>query len=631
MYNLITRLIFLPKHIKKIILILGDAIFFIASVIFSFYSLYGHALYQYKISLSYIAFSTLVFILIFNFFGLYNIIIRYSNLIDFDKWIKSFVCYFFILLISVTLHKTELKISFIIYQTVIAFLFLMSFRVFSFKLLKVYSAKNNKKSDLDCILIYGAGQAGREILGVLQQNSNNHIVGFVDDNKDIQGRSQNNLNIYSPNEISNLIVKNGVTRIILAIPSIKKQRKNEIINSQLIHNIPVSTLPNLNKIISKQYNSTDILNLKIEDLLGREPIIADKKLLSKNITGKIVLVTGAGGSIGSELSRQIIKLMPKKLILLDHSEFSLFSIFSELKLKNPNITKKNNIVPIIGNINFKHEVDRIIENERPFTIYHAAAYKHVGIVEKNILSGIRNNIFGTLNVIKSSINNNVKNFIFISTDKAVRPTNIMGASKRVGELILQALANKNNNIKISIVRFGNVLGSSGSVVPIFKNQIKMGGPVTVSHEEVERYFMTIPEATELVIQASSLSQESGSIFYLDMGEPVKIIDLAKKMINLSGHVVVTDNREVLNGIKIVFTGLNVGEKMFEELIIDGISTATDHPRIFSVKEKFLEWSVLNEIVKKIEIDMKNFSEANILASLKQIVTGFKNTKYTIKK
>ena len=342
------------------------------------------------------------------------------------------------------------------------------------------------------------------------------------------------------------------------------------------------------------------MNLKIEDLLGREPIIADKKLLSKNITGKIVLVTGAGGSIGSELSRQIIRLKPKKLILLDHSEFSLFSIFSELKLKNSNITKKNNIVPIIGNINFKYEIDRIIKNEKPFTIYHAAAYKHVDIVEKNILAGIRNNIFGTLNVIKSSINNNVKNFIFISTDKAVRPTNIMGASKRVGELILQALANKNNNIKISIVRFGNVLGSSGSVVPIFKNQIKMGGPVTVSHKEVERYFMTIPEATELVIQASSLSQESGSIFYLDMGEPVKIIDLAKKMINLSGHLVVTDNRKVLNGIKIVFTGLKVGEKMFEEFIIDGISTSTDHPRIFSVKENFLEWSVLNEIVKIIK-------------------------------
>ena len=603
MYNLITRLIDLPKNIKKIVLIFADSIFFVSSIFFSFYTFYGQDLFHYKISLSYLAFSTLVFIILFNLFGLYNIIVRYSSLIDFEKWLKIFVAYFVILFISINLHKTEIEINFIIYQTLISFLFLTLFRSFSFKILKIYSNKKNKNYNLDCILIYGAGQAGREILGILQQNNKNCIAGFIDDNKNLQGRSQNNINIYSPDKIAGLIKNDRVTRIILAIPSISPQRKTEIINKQLIHNVPISTLPSLKNIISKEFNTTDILNLKIEDLLGRDPIIPDQHLLSKNITNRIVMVTGAGGSIGSELSRQILKLKPKKLILLDHSEFALFSIFNELKIYNSNITEIN-IVPIIGSINFKDDISQIIKNIKPFSIFHAAAYKHVDLVEKNIIAGIRNNILGTLNLIKSSIQNNVKNFVFISTDKAVRPTNIMGASKRVAELILQALAKENNNIKISIVRFGNVLGSSGSVVPIFKDQIRKGGPVTVSHKEVERYFMTIPEATELVIQASSLSQESGSIFYLDMGNPVKIIDLAKKMINLSGHVVATNNENLINGIKIVFTGLKDGEKMFEELIIDGISTTTEHPRIFSVKETFLEWSVLKGIVKKIEIDIK---------------------------
>ena len=623
MYNLVKILINLPKNIKKIILISADSLVFVGSVFLSFITLYGD-FYQYKISLSYLAFSTVIFILLFNFFGLYNIIIRYSSLIDIEKWLKSFIVYFIILFISIHLHKTDIEINFLIYQTLISFLLLILFRVFSFKVLKIYSNKNDQNSNLESILIYGAGQAGREILGVLQENIKNHIIGFIDDNKNLQGRSQNNINIYDPDQVAGLIKNIGTTRIILAIPSISKHRKNEIINNQLIHNVPISALPSLKKIISKEFNTTDILNLNIEDLLGRDPIIPDKNLLSKNITNRIVMVTGAGGSIGSELSRQIVKLKPQKLILLDHSEFALFSIFNELKNYNPNITKDINIFPIISSINFNDDISQIIKSMKPFSIFHAAAYKHVDLVEKNIIAGVKNNVLGTLNLIKSSIQNNVKNFVFISTDKAVRPTNIMGASKRFAELILQALAKESYNIKISIVRFGNVLGSSGSVVPIFKDQIRKGGPVTVTHKDVERFFMTIPEATELVIQASSLSQESGSIFYLDMGKPIKILDLAKKLINLSGHVAVINNKNVNNGIKIIFTGLKHGEKMFEELIIDGISSPTEHPRIFSVKESFLEWIILKGILKKIEIDIKNFSVEGILSSFEKAVAGFKN-------
>ena len=625
MYNLITRLVNLPKNIKKVILILADSLVFIGSVFLSFLTLYGEFLYQYKISLSYLAFTTVIFVILFNIFGLYNIIIRYSSLIDIEKWLKSFVFYFIILFIAINVHKTEIEIKFLIYQTLISFLLLMLFRIFSFKVLKMHSNKNAQNSNSDSILIYGAGQAGREILGILQENSKNHIAGFIDDNQDLQARSQNNINIYSPHKISELIKDNQVTRIILAMPSISKQRKTEIINNQLIHNVPISTLPSLKNIISKEFNTTDILNLKIEDLLGRDPIVPDKNLLSKNITNRIVMITGAGGSIGSELSKQIFILKPKKLILLDHNEFSLFSIFNELKVQNHNTKKNINIVPIIGNISFKDDLSRIIKDIKPFTIFHAAAYKHVDLVEQNIIAGIRNNVLGTLNLIKLSLQNNVENFVFISTDKAVRPTNIMGASKRVAELILQALAKQSYNIKISVVRFGNVLGSSGSVVPIFKDQIKKGGPVTVSDKDVERYFMTIPEAVELVIQASSIAQETGSVFYLDMGRPVKIIDLAKRMINLSGYIAVTKGNNVINGIKIIFTGLKPGEKMFEELIIDGDTNSTDHPRIFSIKESFLEWNILNKIINKLEIDIKEFNIESILTSFEKIVEGYKRS------
>ena len=451
-----------------------------------------------------------------------------------------------------------------------------------------------KHSEKKQIVIYGAGQAGMQLCRFFDNNQEVKVVGFLDDNLDLQSRTLNNIKIYKPEKLNRLLKNKKIDQIILAMPSVKKERKKEILNFLLNFNIPVRTLPNLEKITTKSVHSNDIVSFDIEDLLGREPIYPNKNLLLKNITNKVVLVTGAGGSIGSELSRQIIKLRPKRLLLIDNSEFALFSIYNEIKnIKDNTKMKDIEVSPLLCNVNVYKDLQIIFKKHHPFSIFHAAAYKHVDLVEKNISYAIKNNIFSTLNLIRLSIQLRVKNFIFISTDKAVRPTNIMGATKRVCELILQAFAKKYLKTKISIIRFGNVLGSSGSVVPIFKNQINNGGPVTVSHKNVKRFFMTITEAVELVIQSSSIDQQSGKIFYLDMGEPVKIFDLAKRMINLHGFEAVLNSKKNKNEIQIIFTGLKNGEKMYEELTVDGSPDKTVHPRIFSVEDTFLEWKQLS--------------------------------------
>ena len=619
----------LPKIIKKLILIFLDLSAYSLSVFISFYIYHGSLFYIYNISLTYIAFSTILFFVLANFFGLYNSIIRFSGIKDIEKIFKVFFILFIIMLISLNIHKTDLKFNFLIFQILISLLLITLFRRLSIKLLNLILSTNLLHRKVNKILIYGAGQAGRQLSNLFLESNYEKVVGFIDDNLNLQSRSQNNISIYGPSEIESLVKKNNISKIIIAIPSIKKEGKNRILKRISRFNIPISTLPDISDITKNIFNSTDLLNLNIEDLLGRKEISPDRSLLGKNIKNKVVLITGAGGSIGSELCRQIIKLQPRKVLLLDNSEFSLFSIYHEIS-SNFTIKKdfKAKIVPILCSINNKEDLNRIFIEHSPLTVFHAAAYKHVDLVEKNISYAVQNNIFGTLNLFEVCIKFQISNFTFVSTDKAVRSTNIMGSTKRICELILQGLSKKNPKIKLSIVRFGNVLGSSGSVVPIFKDQIKKGGPVTVSHKDVERYFMSISEAVQLVIQASSIFQKNGNVFYLDMGQPLKIFDLAKKMINLSGYRVNLD-KEINNDneMKIIFTGLKRGEKMFEELVIDGNPENTQHPRIFSVRDSYVEWSKLFKKLKLLKEYTMKHEDKNIIRLIKEIDITYKPITY----
>ena len=386
-----------------------------------------------------------------------------------------------------------------------------------------------KKAKQPKFLIYGAGESGRQLARAMSGNQEMQVVGFLDDDNSLHGHVLNGQTIYNPADLSKLAKALNIKNVLLAMPSINRKRKNEILNQIQEVQVSVRTLPTVSDLAKGKVTISDLKELDIDDLLGREAVVPNQILLAKNITNKIVMVTGSGGSIGSELCRQIIELRPKKLLLVEQNEFALYNIHQELESKKIDA----HIIPLLASVREKDRIDKIISTWHPDTLYHAAAYKHVPLVEHNLSEGIKNNVLGTLFTAQAAIKYKVENFVLVSTDKAVRPTNIMGASKRLAEMILQALAAENPSLKLSMVRFGNVLGSSGSVVPKFRQQIKEGGPITITHPEITRFFMTIPEASQLVIQAGAMAT-SGDVFVLDMGKPVKIIQLAERMIELSG-------------------------------------------------------------------------------------------------
>ena len=481
--------------------------------------------------------------------------------------------------------------------------------------------KNNES-----VLIYGAGSNGRQLSVMLKHAYRYRIRGFIDDNVKLHGTYLLGNKIFSPKDISKLVQKYNVKVILLAIPSASRCERKAIIDSLIPLKIKVQTIPDMEEILQGNAKIDELREVKIEDLLGREPVLPNQELLQKNILNKTVMVTGAGGSIGSELCRQILLNKPKILILFEISEFSLYSIHQELL----EIIKKNNlstiIHPILGNVQDIERLDRVLAHFNIDTIYHAAAYKHVPLVEYNIIEGIRNNIFGTYNVAKCAADHNVKSFVLISTDKAVRPTNTMGASKRMAELCLQALSEqlKNSQTCFSMVRFGNVLGSSGSVIPLFRKQILKGGPITVTHSDIIRYFMTIPEAAQLVIQAGSMAK-GGDVFILDMGEPVKIVDLAKNLIQLSG-LSVKDEKNPKGDIEIAYTGLRPGEKLYEELLIGGDNvTKTAHSRIMTAEEEYLPFEQLSNVLVELEQACKRADYMAIRQILLSAPTGFQPT------
>ncbi|BEP92792.1 nucleoside-diphosphate sugar epimerase/dehydratase [Acidovorax sp. A79] len=493
------------------------------------------------------------------------------------------------------------------------------------------------------LLIYGAGSAGAQTAAAMQNMRQYQLMGFVDDDPRKAGSTINGVRVCSPNNLPELIEQLKVTDILLALPSTTRQRRHQIIQNLGSAAVRVRTLPGLSDLASGRVTVTDFQELDIEDLLGREPVAPQPSLIGSDLSEQVVLVTGAGGSIGSELCRQIVNERPARLLLVDHSEYALYAIHHELQALRDQGAHACELVPLLANVANPHRMADICRTHRPCSIYHAAAYKHVPMVEANVSEGVLNNVFGTLNMVHMALECGTRNFVLVSTDKAVRPTNVMGATKRVAEQVLQAIAASRKSplsgaqaetyahwscpTRFSMVRFGNVLGSSGSVIPLFRRQIAAGGPLTVTHPEVTRYFMTIPEAAQLVLQAGAMA-EGGDLFLLDMGEPIRILDVARRMVALSG-LTVRDAEHPQGDIAIEFTGLRPGEKLFEELLIGDNPLATAHPRITRAREDFCPWQELQVILQPLHEAAKKNDEAELKHLLSRLVHGYQTEQTKI--
>ncbi|MGH8529490.1 MAG: polysaccharide biosynthesis protein [Nevskiales bacterium] len=474
------------------------------------------------------------------------------------------------------------------------------------------------------VAIYGAGIAGRQLASALEHHHDLSPRLFFDDSRELQGRVVQGLRVHAPAELDALIERHGLTDVLLAIPSLPRSRQREIFNFLDSRPVKVMVMPSMTDVARGQVTVSDLREVQIEDILGREPVVPDSTLLHLCITGKAVMVTGAGGSIGAELSRQIVKLTPSKLVLFEQSELALYEVERELRQRLPDGSA---LVSVLGNVQEQGAVEAALRAHAVQTVYHAAAYKHVPLVEHNPFEGVLNNTFGTLAAAQAARAAGTETFVLISTDKAVRPTNVMGASKRLAEMALQAMAQAGPappgpTTVFSMVRFGNVLGSSGSVVPLFREQIHRGGPVTITHPDMVRYFMTIPEAAQLVIQAGAMGR-AGEVFVLDMGEPVKILDLARRMIRLSG-LTLRDTEHPDGDIGISFTGVRPGEKLFEELLIAATDVPTRHPRILCAQEAFWPWERLAPYLEKLRQAISDQDAARLRALLGEAVSGYLN-------
>lgn len=470
------------------------------------------------------------------------------------------------------------------------------------------------------VLIYGCGSAGRQLLAALRQSQDMVAVGFVDDDITLSGQILDGIKVYRPKELESVISRKDVSGVMLAIPSATRKRRNEIILDLRQYKINVRTLPGMLDLAHGRVKVSDLHDVAVDDLLGRNRVSPDQALIRRNIVGKVVLVTGAGGSIGSELCRQIIEGSPITLLLLDHSEYALYSIHREIESLAAAAESPVKIVALLGSIANYALIDRVFVEWRPNVIFHAAAYKHVPLVEQNVVEAVRNNVIGTYNVARAALDHKVKNFVLISTDKAVRPTSIMGTTKRLAEQVLQGMAEIQDNTCFCMVRFGNVLGSSGSVVPLFRAQVHAGGPITITHREMTRYFMLIPEAAQLVIQAGAMSQ-GGEVFLLDMGEPVKIIDLAHSVVALSG-LTVRDSANPDGDIEICEVGLRPGEKLYEELLIDNDAVPSDHPLIMKANESFMPWNILSLALENMRDMIDKNDEAGLKRELSHLVPEY---------
>ena len=573
----------LPRRTKRIVAVCVDTALCLITVFFAYWLRLGAIVIPADWQWLSYALAVVLALPFFITFGLYRAIFRYAGwgaLLAILRACGLFGAAYCIVFTLVGVPGVPRSLG--ILQPLLLFMAVVSSRAWihywlgdSYKRILRLGEKQN-------VLIYGAGSAGRQIAAGLANSNDMQVVAFVDDDITLQGSVLNGKHIYDPKAIRGLILRFSVDIVLLAIPSASRQRKNEIVDDLRNTTATVRTLPGITDLAHGHVTVNSLRELDIEDLLGRDAVPPIAALLTRNITGKTVLITGAGGSIGSELCRQIIELQPKQLVLVDHSEFNLYAIEHELMAMAGTMANPPTISAYLGSVTDYARMDKILGQCRPHTIYHAAAYKHVPIVEENPSEGMKNNVFGTRNMALLAVQHEVSHFVLISTDKAVRPSNIMGATKRFAEMVLQAIAKQTSGTRFAMVRFGNVLGSSGSVIPMFRKQIATGGPVTVTHRDVTRYFMTIPEAAQLVIQAGAMA-EGGDVFVLDMGEPVRIFDLATRMIELSG-LSVRDDSNPGGDIEIKLVGLRPAEKLYEELLIGNNPEETVHPRIMKAHD-----------------------------------------------
>ena len=613
----------LSRTQKRIISLLIDSSFICVAFYFSFWVRLGEFIGFMRVENTYALIGTLVLTLfIFMRLGLYRAVLRYLT------FHALFVILIGSLLSAVVLAFCSFYLQAGIPRTVpiIYFAFLSLLCGGSRLIVRSLVVQGNKKGQ-ECILIYGAGSAGRQLAQALKSSDEYRAAAFIDTDITLIGTIIQGLAVRNVSDVNFLLTKHKINKIFLAVPSASRSRRKEIINSLVHFRVEVLSVPSMEDIVSGKANIDQLEDVAIEDLLGRDPVSPQQILLEANIKHKVVMVTGAGGSIGSELCRQIIQEQPVTLILFERSEFALYKIDKELAELNIDLSVKVKIVPLLGCAQNIKRLTAVMTTFKVNTVYHAAAYKHVPLVEFNAAEGVCNNVFGTFNTAKAAIASNVESFVLISTDKAVRPTNVMGTTKRLAELGLQALAAeetlKTKGTRFCMVRFGNVLGSSGSVIPLFKKQIVAGGPLTITHPDITRFFMTIPEAAQLVIQAGAMGK-GGDVFVLDMGEPVKITDLASNLIQLSGLEI--KNEDNPHGdIEIKFTGLRPGEKLYEELLIGEDVSETAHGRIMTASESFIPLKEYETILVELEGVCSNFEHDMIRSILLATPAGFNPT------
>lgn len=610
----------LPRLYKRLISLVIDTVFVVGSFYASYWTRIGDIRIFDEPDVVYVVVVTLVITLFtFSKLGLYRAILRYLTfhalaVIGIGTLVSAvsvgWLSYYFDASIPRSVP--------IIYGAYLCLLCGGSRLIVRTLVSRSYS-KDKKK-----VLIYGAGAAGRQLALALRSSETHRVVGFIDEDRTLENTVILGLQVHTVESATQLVSKQSINQILLAIPSVSRERRKQILDTLVHLPAEVLTIPDMGDIVSGKANIDELKDVAIDDLLGRDPVAPQQSLMEANIKDKVVMVTGAGGSIGSELCRQILQQKPKTLVLFELSEFGLYQIDRELRLLVESQSLDIEIAPLLGSV---QRINRLSATMKAFnvqTVYHAAAYKHVPLVEHNVVEGVRNNVFGTFYTARAAIEANVESFVLISTDKAVRPTNVMGTTKRLAELGLQALAAEENNkvsgTRFCMVRFGNVLGSSGSVIPLFKKQIASGGPITVTHPDIIRYFMTIPEAAQLVIQAGAMGK-GGDVFVLDMGEPVKIVDLARNLINLSGLEVKDDEHEY-GDIEIKFSGLRPGEKLFEELLIGDDVKQTAHQRIMTANESYLPLDEYKQLIDELDRACHNFELEKIRQLLIDAPAGF---------
>lgn len=623
------KLLSLSRGNKRALVVTLDVVLALASVWLAFYLRIDQTKLPVHQQIYPYALAPLLAVPIFIALGLYRAIFRYTGLaamLEIVKAIAVYGCLYFAMLFIFNWNDVPRSLGLI--QPLLFLILVGGSRAFARFWLAGTSGKVMRERGR--LLIYGAGEAGVQTASALAVSRQFSLQGFIDDDVTKIGGSINGIKIIGLQDVATAIERLGITDILLAIPSLGRSQRNDIITKLRVLPVHVRTLPGMGDLAAGRVTVQDIQELDVEDLLGRAPVPPDRSLLARNLSDKVVLVTGAGGSIGSELCRQIILEKPKQLVLLEHGEFALYSIHGELSGLCKEFELPVDIVPLLASVGNFGRLKEICQTYLPSTVYHAAAYKHVPLVESNPSEGVLNNVFGTLNMARAAMASKSSHFVLISTDKAVRPTNVMGATKRMAELVLQALASRQrlsfylpdgtlspeieNTTTFSMVRFGNVLGSSGSVVPLFRKQLLNGGPITVTHADVTRYFMTIPEAAQLVLQAGAMA-EGGDVFVLDMGEPVKILDLAKRMAQLSGQTI-RDSQNPNGDIKITIMGLRPGEKLYEELLIGNDPKPTVHPRIMKANEDTVPWDILAPLL----IKLRHAAVQNDTEALKLILT-----------